>query len=242
MIRVGIHQPNFFPWLGYFLKWHLSDRFVLLDDVQYPRAGSGTWVNRTRLLIGGSAQWATASVNRMPGAVPIMHMQYNDTVDWRRKIMRSLEVSYAKAPHFQATSELIFPLLASDESNIAVYNETALVRIAEALGLDTAKVVRSSKLPSKGASTERLVSLVQAVGGDTYMSGDGAAGYQEDDLFAEAGLGIQKLNFVHPAYPQPAAEFVAGLSIIDALMNCGADGTRSLLLQAADNRDGAGGT
>ena len=58
------HQPNFFPWLGFFNKIYESDIFVLLDDVQFQKRSSGTWSNRVMLNIGGVPKWFTAPINR----------------------------------------------------------------------------------------------------------------------------------------------------------------------------------
>jgi len=43
---VAVHQPNFFPWFGYFVKIALSDTFILLDDVQIPWRG---YTRRTKI-------------------------------------------------------------------------------------------------------------------------------------------------------------------------------------------------
>ena len=34
-MNVGIHQPDYIPWLGLFYKMYLSDVFIHLDDAQY---------------------------------------------------------------------------------------------------------------------------------------------------------------------------------------------------------------
>ena len=47
--------------------------------------------------------------------------------------------------------------------------------------------------------------------------------------FATAGLGLEFQKFNPPRYPQPVAEHVPGLSVADALMSCGWQGTAKLL-------------
>ena len=36
---ITIHQPDFMPWLGFFERWHASDLYLILDDVQYLKRG-----------------------------------------------------------------------------------------------------------------------------------------------------------------------------------------------------------
>jgi WbqC-like protein family len=37
--KIAIHQPNYLPWLGFFMKTALSDVLVLHDNVQYTKGG-----------------------------------------------------------------------------------------------------------------------------------------------------------------------------------------------------------
>ncbi len=46
-MKIGIMQPYFFPYLGYFSLIKHTERFILLDSVQFIRHG---WVERNRIL------------------------------------------------------------------------------------------------------------------------------------------------------------------------------------------------
>ena len=71
--------------------------------------------------------------------------------------------------------------------------------------------------------------VLRKVGATRYLSGLGARGYMQPDLFEAAGIEIEWQHFVHPVYPQPFGEFIPYLSILDTLLNCGIAGTRDLL-------------
>ena len=36
-MKVAIHQPEHFPYMGFFEKMSVADVFVILDDVQYKK-------------------------------------------------------------------------------------------------------------------------------------------------------------------------------------------------------------
>ena len=141
-------------------------------------------------------------------------------------------MNYARAPFFEQVFRLLKNLVNNPTDRLMDYNEAAIRAVAAAVGLDTSRLVIGSTLGTTGAATDLLISMTRAVGGTAYLCGGGAEGYQEDDKFAQAGLELLYQQFQHPIYPQiNTSEFVPGLSIVDALMNCGIDGMRRLLKQ-----------
>ncbi len=95
---VAIHQPNFFPWLGYFAKIANSDVFVLLDDVQFPKKG-GSWSNRVKLIISGETRWVTAAIDRKyHGTRTNRGMSFLQDITWREKSLKSIESKYNHHP------------------------------------------------------------------------------------------------------------------------------------------------
>lgn len=219
---VAIHQPNFFPWLGYFDKVRRADTFVFLDAVDYPRAGSGgmgSWTNRVRLCIQGEARWITCPLQRMPLGSPISAALIDDRQPWRGKLLKTLEANYRKAPRYAQTMALLEPLIRSPHEKLANLNIAAIQAIAGELGV-TARFLRQSELPHTGQSTALLASLVSAAGGNTYLVGGGARGYQQDEIFAEHGLNLVYQGFVPRPYGDEA-RLLPGLSVIDYLMHDG---------------------
>ena len=230
-IRCAIHQPNFFPWLGYFNKIARADVFILLDDAQYQKTG-GTWTNRVQIRAGERALWLTAPVDRSySGTRAINEIQFSPREsDWREKMLKTIQQNYSRARHFGEIAPQLEPLLAYKTDSLCSYNVNAVLGICQLLGLPASKFRVSSSLDVNETATERLVSLSKAVGARAYMCGGGADGYQQDDKFEAAGLRLEYQNFKHPVYVQHGGGlFVPGLSIIDSLMNCGVRGVRDLL-------------
>jgi hypothetical protein len=219
---VAIHQPNFFPWLGYFDKIRRADVFVLLDAVDYPRAGSGgmgSWSNRVRIAIQGEPRWITCPIRRLPRGKPISAAKIDDSQPWRRKMIATLKSCYGKAPRFREAMVLLQPLIEKPETNLAAFNIAAIKAIAQHLGLAT-RFKRQSELPHAGKATELLISLVNAADGDAYLAGGGAGGYQRDELFAQHGVRLVYQDFLPRPYGVQDA-FIPGLSVIDYLMRDG---------------------
>jgi len=51
-MKLGIMQPYFLPYIGYFQLIKAVDKYVIYDDVNFIKGG---WINRNRILLNGSA-------------------------------------------------------------------------------------------------------------------------------------------------------------------------------------------
>ncbi len=220
MTRVcAIHQPNFFPWLGYFDKIRRSDVFVFLDSVDYPRSGSGgmaSWCSRVKINIQDDPKWVGCNVTRYHGTLAIKDVEVSDSQPWRKKLLKTLEINYAKAPHFRSCMDFLEPLINFPSVNLADFNINAIEKICEKLKIEST-FVRQSALDVDGNSTQLLINITQKSDCDTYMCGSGADGYQDDKMFDTAGIKLMYQNFTPVPY-RGSANFIPGLSIIDYLM------------------------
>jgi hypothetical protein len=227
---VAAHQPTFLPWLGWWDKLVRADVLVLLDDVQFPKKG-GTWMNRVRMLVNGEPAWLTVPVDRSyHGVRTVRETRIDGKKPWRETVVRTIATNYGSARHFHDVFPHVEDVLGVDTQGIAELNETGIRRFAAELGLDGTKLVRQSNLEVEGTGTNLLVELCKAVDASSYLTGDGAEGYLEREQFAAAGIAVVDQQFAPPRYPQPTNRYVPGLSVVDALMSCGWQGTRALIL------------
>lgn len=226
----AIHQPSFFPWLGFFNKIVRSDVFVILDNVQFPKTG-GYWANRVKLVVGGKGEWVTMPINRSySGTKNINEIEIDNSRSWNQKMLKSISVNYSKAKYFEEIYPVAEALLQSPGADLTEFNLRVIHEFCRLLNIDTSHFKRGSALNVSGTSTDLLVSIVAETGCNAYMCGGGASKYQEDEKFTQNNIELIYQNFKHPVYEQfNTSEFVPGLSVLDALMNCGAEKTYELI-------------
>ena len=229
---VCIHQPDFFPWLGFFDKIVRANTFIILDDVQFPKTG-GTYCNRVKIMVNGQQLWITAPVSRAYTGVKLINqIELQSGLQWQEKIFKTVFHGYRKAPFFNEIIRILEPLIKNSEKNLSAYNINAIIKICEVLDIKSQILFKSSNLSHAGSSTTLLISLVDAVKGNAYLCGTGSLNYQDDSLFKKSGIHLIHRNFIHPSYKQYTENnFISGLSIIDALMHCGVSGVKKLILK-----------
>jgi hypothetical protein len=220
-----IHQPDFLPWLGFFDRLLASDLYIVLDHVQFARRG---WTHRDSIKTSNGASWITLSIQKASRDVAIKDVKLMPEAEWRRDNLNLIRQNYQKAPFFKEVFADLEKLYARGDQKMVDMNIASLDLLERMLDIHTPRL-NSSEMDPQGTSTAMLVDLLKKAGVTRYLSGQGARAYLEEHLFADAGIELVWQDFAHPVYPQLHGQFISMLSSIDALFNCGPEGTRNLL-------------
>jgi hypothetical protein len=217
---VAIHQPNYLPWLGFFHKMLSCDLFVYLDDVTFTR---NSVINRNLIKTPNGKLWLTVPV-RTTGRYgqAIREVEIDNTQNWALKHWKSISMNYQKAKNFASHASFFESTYSSKWNKLINLNIEIINYVVTRLGgLRTPKTVFASSLAVTGQGTSRLVEICNKVGADTYFSGAGVSGYQDDSLLQRAGIGVVHQKFAQKSYSQLHGDFLSNLSAIDYLFNCG---------------------
>lgn len=215
---VAIHQPEYFPWLGYFEKMIRADAFVLLDQAQFSK---GDYHNRNRIKGSTGIQWLTIPVIQRLGqtineaAVANQH--------WQAKHWQSLISCYSRAKYFNAFSPLLDDFFRQPGDKLIDHTIRALRLTAPLLGIGKNWIL-ASELKADGSKSDLVLNICRQVGASAYYSGRTGSTYLDREKFRQAGIEIKVQSFVHPNYEQLFMNrlgFIPNLSILDLLFNCG---------------------
>ena len=221
----AVHQPQTFPWLGYFAKIIQSDHFVILDNVQFKK---NEWQNRNKIRTQNGWQWLTVPVLHHFGQL-INEVKLNNTSNWRHKHLQALLTSYRKAPYFKQYFPELEELYHKNWQLLIDFNLTGIRWLLKVLNINTPITLASEmkeipQIINLGAE-ERLIRITKALKADTYLSGAGGQEYLDQGLFPANQVKLIFQQFEHPVYHQLQSEFISHLSVLDLLFN---EGPRSV--------------
>lgn len=220
---IGIHQPNYLPWLGYFYKIARSDIFVFLDNAQYSKS---SFINRNKIKTSQGAAWLTVDVLKKGRFKQLINeVEINNDTSWSSTHEKTISQNYSKARYFEKYKNFFEDVYHRRWQQLVDLNEALTTLICDISGISGVKFIRASEINVRGQSTELLINICKAVGADTYLSGFGAKQYMDEKAFEQANISLRYYDFEHPTYHQLWGEFIPNLSIIDLLFN---EGDKSL--------------
>lgn len=216
MNRTVVLQSNYIPWRGYFHLMREADTFVFHDDLQYTHSD---WRNRNKIITPSGTQWLSIPAGRDEKRM-ICDVEVPDQ-SWKSRHLRALESNYRKAPHFEHCSALLPFLYDNEITNLSDFNQRAIRRLADLLGISPV-FYDSRELGASGQKSERLIQLLKKIKATHYLSGPAGAQYLDDALFREANIKLEYFEYpAYPDYPQLFGQREYNVSVLDLLFNVG---------------------
>jgi hypothetical protein len=218
-MKLGLMQPYFFPYLGYFDLINRTDKWIVFDTAQYIQRG---WMNRNRILHPQKSwQYIVVPLRKHALDTPIDRIETLPPAEWRPRILGQLMHYKRHAPFFRTTLELVEECLATEEVSLARLNVRVLGCVCARLEIPwNHDCLSQLQLPLDQVSEpgDWALEIATKLRASEYLNPPGGAGLYDSERFAARGI---KLTIQPPFefnYPTPGFQFEPGLSVIDALM------------------------
>lgn len=227
-MKLGIMQPYFFPYIGYWQLMNAVDTYVIYDDVTFIKNG---WINRNRILINGEARYFNLPTVGASSYVLIKDIKLSKEQKFFDKLIKSLEGAYKKAPCFEETMPLLETIILSGKEYMAELLELQIREVAKHLDMNT-KILLSSKDVKKDETLHaqnKVLDICCNLGATEYYNAIGGTELYDKNIFASNGIKLSFLATDNIFYKQYKNEFIPYLSIIDVLMFNGKAETRKML-------------
>ena len=213
-MKLGIMQPYFMPYIGYFQLMKAVDKYVVYDNVQYIKGG---WVSKNNILMDGQKKTFTIILK---GASPNKLFNEIEIGDDFKKFSRTLQSCYSKAPYFTETMNLLNTIFNFQQKDLGSFLRNSYQEILNYLNIDT-ELILSSELTDNDNSLkgkDKVINICKLMNAQQYINAIGGQELYDKNEFKQNGI---ELSFLQPdilPYKQLKNDFVPGLSIIDVLM------------------------
>ncbi len=229
-MKVAIIQSNYIPWRGYFDFIDSVDLFIVFDDIQYPMGRS--WRNRNQLKTASGLHWLT---------VPVQSKSYQLDIDqvlisspnqsWQTKHRGLIESSLKPTDFFRDVVCLWESAISVNDIKLSELNVRLIKSICSYLSITT-PIVMSRGYSAKENKTQRIIQLLKKVNATSYLSGQIAMDYLDENLFRENGIGLEYKTYDYLPYDQLWGEFMGNVSILDLIANKGKEAKSFLTSQS----------
>jgi len=209
-------QPYIFPYIGYFQLIDSVDTFVVYDDVNYIKKG---WINRNNILINGKSHLFSISLKEVSQNKLINEINIDGDLKWKNDLLKTMALSYKKAPFFSEVFPVIEAIILYEEVNLAKFLTHSLRKICHYLAIDT-NIVVSSEIEKDNnlKAQDKIIEICQKLGTTQYINAIGGMELYEEQTFTNHNIALQFIKSNPIKYTQFKNEFIPWLSIVDVMM------------------------
>ena len=215
-MKIGIMQPYFFPYLGYWQTIKAVNKFVVYVDVNYIKGG---WVNRNNILVNGNAHLITLALKDASPNKKINEIEILDSFKNKTKILSSIRNSYSRAPYFQNTFKLLEDIINFQENNLGLFLFNQIMAVSSFLNLNTELILSSEINNEKDLKADtKVIQICNHLKGVEYINAIGGQDLYSKKVFKNNNIDLYFIKMGDIKYNQNSNQFISNLSIIDLLM------------------------
>jgi len=216
-MKIGIMQPYFLPYLGYFQLMNACDEFVVYNNIKFTKKG---WIHRNRMLLNGTDAMFSLPLKSDSDFLNVDQRFLGENFEKEKaKILGQIRSSYGKAPCFKEAYPIIEDIFNGSERNLFVFIFNSLKKIKDYLSIPTPLVISSTiDIDHELKGKYKVMEIIKKLGGDTYINPIGGMELYDKGEFAANGIALQFHKMRPIVYPQSGNAFVSSLSILDVIM------------------------
>jgi hypothetical protein len=212
---LGIMQPYFFPYLGYFDLINCSDRWIVFDTVQYIRHG---WVNRNRIHHPQNGDlYILVPLKKQPRETVIKDVIIADDQDWRSKILGQFNHYRKTAPYFAQTAAFLEDCLSIREPSLSRLNGMILEKTCARLGIPFQFQYYSEvnlQIGEVAGPGDWALRIAQALEAREYVNPPGGVDLFDPEKFKAANIQLTIRSIPAFEYPTRGYPYIPDLSIL----------------------------
>lgn len=219
-MRLGIMQPYFFPYIGYWQLINAVDEFIIFDIVQFIRHG---WIERNRILKPQEGwQYISAPLEKHHRETLIKDIRIKNGNEWKDTIIRQLSHYKKRAPFFNNTIDLLYDIFLNDYDTITQFNYNAISKICSYLNINTKIVILKElnlEIEYASAPDEWALNICKKIPEcNEYWNPEGGKTFFNEQKYITNNIKIRFLKAKNIEYNQHRDRFEPYLSIIDVMM------------------------
>ncbi|MBF0651625.1 MULTISPECIES: WbqC family protein [Dysgonomonas] len=214
-MKLGIMQPYFLPYIGYFQLLNAVDKYVIYDNIQYTKKG---WINRNRILQNGKDLMITIPLEKDSDYLDVKERSLSVGFD-KKKLLNQIRESYRKAPYFEQVMPLIERIINYDDNNLFHYIDNSVREICRYLEINTEIIISSSLgIDHSLKGQDKVIAICKELKATDYYNAIGGQELYSPEEFKKENINLHFISSSPIEYKQFANEFVPWLSILDVMM------------------------
>jgi hypothetical protein len=206
-MKIGIMQPYFLPYIGYFQLIDSVDVYVNLDHVSFMKRSymvRNVLKKDTKINLNVH----NASQNKKCNETLV---NLND--NYISKYKKTIHHLYSKSLNYNTiTDEIINPCFVNKEITISEFNFDLIRKISNYLLIDTIFVNSSEGLTNKKKG-EGLIEITKSLEGDVYVNAIGGQSLYQKEIFEKYDVELKFVKMGNVKFENPY------VSILDHLYN-----------------------